>query len=264
MALPVAIQLFSIRDAMQADVRTALEKVKTMGYDGVEFAGLYGYTPLEMKAMCEEIGLVPISAHVSFAEMLKNPAIIDDYVAIGCEYITMPNLGDVRPWHDNYLTEAVPNVKKVGEMVNKAGKRLLYHNHAYELLKVNGGFGLDLLYRSVPAELLGTQFDTCWVSVGGGDPVDFLKRYSGRSPVVHLKDYVGSRTEEEIRGVKDPNSTFELRPVGSGVQNFPEIIKTAEECGTKWFVVEQDDPSMGLTSMQCAQKSREYLKSIGN
>jgi sugar phosphate isomerase/epimerase len=59
-------------------------------------------------------------------------------------------------------------------------------------------------------------------------------------------------------------ANFEFRPVGSGKQDFPAILKAAEKAGAEWVVVEQDQPSMGLTPMECATKSREYLKSIGN
>ena len=67
MALPVAVQVYSVRDDAKADLRGTLEKIKAMGYDGVEFAGLYGYAPEDVKKMCEEIGLVPISAHAHSA-----------------------------------------------------------------------------------------------------------------------------------------------------------------------------------------------------
>ena len=61
---PIALQLYSVRDDMAADFEGTLKKVKELGYDGVEFAGLYGKTAAEVKALCEEIGLTPISAHV--------------------------------------------------------------------------------------------------------------------------------------------------------------------------------------------------------
>ena len=56
---------------------------------------------------------------------------------------------------------------------------------------------------------------------------------------------------------------FEFRPVGSGLQDFPPILKAAEESGAKWVVVEQDKASMGLTPMESIKKSREYLKTLG-
>ena len=47
---PVAIQLYSLRDEMKNDVVATLKRVKALGYDGVEFAGLWGKTPEEMAA----------------------------------------------------------------------------------------------------------------------------------------------------------------------------------------------------------------------
>ena len=42
-----------------------------------------------------------------------------------------------------------------------------------------------------------------------------------------------------------------------------EDVIAIEKAGAEWVVVEQDKPSMGLTPMECAAKSRAYLKTIG-
>lgn len=69
-------------------------------------------------------------------------------------------------------------------------------------------------------------------------------------------------------GIDDGQQTeectaFEMRPNGYGAQNFPAILAAAEKAGTAWVVVEQDEPTKGLTPMECAEKSITYLKSIG-
>jgi sugar phosphate isomerase/epimerase len=46
------------------------------------------------------------------------------------------------------------------------------------------------------------------------------------------------------------------------MQDFPAIIDAAKASGAEWVVVEQDKPSMGLTPLECAKKSIEYVKSI--
>ena len=51
----IALQVYSVRDDLQADFFGTLKKVKEMGYAGVEFAGLYGNDPVEIKKFCEEI-----------------------------------------------------------------------------------------------------------------------------------------------------------------------------------------------------------------
>ncbi len=270
MALPVAVQVYSVRKDAEADLRGTLEKIKEMGYDGVEFAGLYGNDPKEIKKMCEEIGLIPISAHVPYRDMIKDPeGVLADYATIGCKFVAVPYLiPEDRPGTEGF-PEVIKNVKILGETANKLGMTLLYHNHDFEFIKLDGKYALDILYEEVPADLLQTELDTCWVNVGGENPSEYVKKYTGRAPVVHLKDFFGEKSEDmyELIGIekKAPKrpGNFEFRPVGSGLQDFPSILKASEEAGATWVVVEQDNPSMGLTPMESIAKSREYLKTLG-
>ena len=270
MALPVAVQVYSVRDDAKADLRGTLEKIKEMGYAGVEFAGLYGHSPEDVKKMCDEIGLVPVSAHVPYLDMMGAPkAVLSRYATIGCKYVAVPYLStDYRPGTPCF-PEVIENIKVLGKVAKELGIQLLYHNHDFEFMKLDGKYALDILYEEVPADLLKTELDVCWVNVGGEVPAEYIKKYSGRAPVVHLKDFVGEKSENmyELIGIKSEApkrpSNFELRPVGSGCQDFPAILKAAEEAGAEWVVVEQDNPSMGLTPMECIAKSREYLKTLG-
>lgn len=270
MALPVAVQVYSVRNEASADLRGTLEKIKEMGYDGVEFAGLYDNDPVEIKKMCEEIGLVPISAHVPYRDMIKDPeGVLADYATIGCKFVAVPYLiPEDRPGTEGF-PEVIKNVRIIGEAAKKLGMTLLYHNHDFEFIKLDGKYALDILYEEVPADLLQTELDTCWVNIGGEKPVDYIKKYTGRAPVVHLKDFFGEKSEDmyELIGIekKAPKrpGNFEFRPVGSGLQDFPSILKASEEAGATWVVVEQDNPSMGLTPMESIAKSKAYLKTLG-
>ena len=150
------------------------------------------------------------------------------------------------------------------------GLQLLYHNHDFEFLKIDGEYALDILYNTIPAELLATEIDTCWVNVGGEEPSAYVEKYSGRAPIVHLKDFSGSKGNGplyKLIGIEEEETekaenTFEFRPVGYGCQDWKKIIASAEKAGAGWVVVEQDDPSMGKTPIECAQSSIEYLKTI--
>ena len=66
MKIPVAVQMFSVRDAAEKELAETLKKIKEYGYDGIELAGLYGKTPEEIKELCLDIGLTPISAHIGY------------------------------------------------------------------------------------------------------------------------------------------------------------------------------------------------------
>ncbi len=272
MSFPIAVQVYSVRDDAKQDMRGVLTELKAMGYDGVEFAGLYGHTPEEVRDMCREIGLVPISAHVEYEEMMQDSVgTMKAYKTIGCTYIVVPYLAEGKRGGDPVWPEIKENIKMLGAVAKSEGLTLLYHNHDFEFIKYNGKYMLEDLYESVDADLLQTQLDTCWVKVGGEDPAEYLKKYAGRAPVVHLKDFTGSRKAAtyELIGLEGnqrkavETEKFSLRPVGYGCQDFPAIIEAAKVAGTEWLIVEQDRPDEGRTRMECVKLSREYLKSIG-
>jgi len=271
--LPIALQLYTVRDLLEQDFEGTIRQVKALGYDGVEFAGLYGKSPEHIKSLLEENGLVPLSAHVPFTDMMANPQqVLSDYAAIGCKYVAIPYITEeYRPGAEKF-DEVIEGAKLLGAEAKKLGMTLLYHNHDFEFDKIDGKYALDVLYDSVPADILQTQVDTCWVKVADEDPAAYVRKYAGRAPIVHLKDFVKEGSPEklyELIGIEDDSeakndtaSSFEFRPLGQGVQDIPSILVAAEYAGAKWVVVEQDMPSAGKTPLQCAKESIEYLKNL--
>ena len=161
MTLPVALQLYTLRDEMAADFEGTLKKVKALGYDGVEFAGLFDKTAAQVKALCEENGLVPISAHVALDEMLADPeGVLSVYAEIGCKYVVVPYLTeDRRPGTDGW-EKTIEDIRLCCEKAKALGMTMLYHNHDFEFAKIDGKYALDILYDSIPADLLQTELDT--------------------------------------------------------------------------------------------------------
>lgn len=263
----VALQVYSVRDDMEKDVFGTLKKIKEMGYAGVELAGLYGLEPLEIKRMCDELGLVLLSAHVplqAFKEDLEGT--VDCYKKMGCSHMVIPHMPGVYLSDKEKREETIETFKKIGQAVKDAGMIFQYHNHDFEFEKADGKYLLDILYDSISPELLQTQIDTCWANVGGENPAAYVRKYAGRIPTVHLKDFAGGKSENmyALIGIdedkkKDVEGTFEFRPVGKGLQNFKDIVAAADEGGAKWVIVEQDSPSMGLTPLECAEASIQYL-----
>ena len=272
MMFPIALQLYSVRDELANDIEGTLRTIKAQGYDGVEFAGLYGHTPQEVKKLLEDIGLTPVSAHVPFQDLIAAPEkVIGEYAEIGCKYVAIPYLTpEYRPGEEKF-SKVIEGAGIIGKIAKDMGLSLLYHNHDFEFKKIDGEYALDIIYKSVSSELLQTEVDTCWVNVAGENPSDYLRKYTGRSPVVHLKDFVmpGKKPEKmyELIGIEDKDKeneakAFEFRPLGQGVQNIPEILKACSEAGAKWVVVEQDSPSLNMTPIECAEASINYLKKL--
>ena len=263
--LHIGIQLFSLRNDLEKDFEGTLRKVKELGYDCVEFAGLYGRTPSEVKALCEEIGLIPISSHTSIDDYINNPNLISEFKELGCKYIAIAHPGRFREF-DKMLDEYVSYIKKFAKDCADAGIQLCYHNHDMELDFVNGERVFDTILKEV--DLLQPEFDVCWVNVSGLDTPQYIRKYSGRVEIIHLKDYVGSRNNNmyELIGVDKEKQAhdatkFEFRPLGQGVQNFPPIIEAAKDAGAKWFIFEMDW-SADIPAIECARMSIEYLKEI--
>jgi len=265
----IAVQLYSLRDDMKEDFYGTLKKVKSYGYDGVEFAGLFNHDPLEVKAMCQELELVPISAHVPVQTLMADlEGTVECYHQLGCKYLVIPSLTpELRPGQEGFLTTLVDLMHKLSAALAAKDMVLQYHNHDFEFVPIDGEYPLDILYRTVPPQILQTQLDTCWVKVGGVDPVAYLRKYAGRIPTVHLKDFVGTRTQNmyKLIGVNENEKQeavqeFGFRVLGQGVQDFPGIVKASLEGGAQWFIVELDRAPEGYTPAGAIEASIQYLK----
>jgi len=271
MALPVALQLYSVREDLKADLPGTLKKVKEMGYSGVELAGLYTYTAEEFKAELDKVGLVALSAHVPLQQMREDmDTVIANYKTIGCKYMVVPYLPAEDRETDEAFVKAVEDIRVACKKATDAGFIMLYHNHDFEFEKIGEQYRLDYLYENITADLLQTQLDLCWVKVGGENPAEYLRKYADRAPLVHFKDFVGQKSESmyELIGIKSEEKkskevAFELRPVGYGCQDWYSNIKAVEDSIAEWVIVEQDRPAMDKTPLECAALSRAYLKTLG-
>lgn len=270
----IGLQLYSIREDMEKDMDSALRQVKEMGYDCVEFAGYFGHSAEEVKAMLDKYGLECVSVHQAPQLFVDEGQKAVDYIkTLGVKYAAVP-------WYEKDKLAGSPewdNTVKmftdVAELLKKNGIKMMYHNHDFEFNKVDGKFILDWIYDTIPQDLIEPEVDTCWVHYAGYNPAEYLLKYSGRINIVHLKDFacknlgggpVYALIDEdgnEKKGSKEDNG-FEFRPVGHGIQDIPSIIEASGKAGASVLIVEQDQ-SNDRPPMEAAKMSREYLKSLG-
>jgi len=274
MPLPVALQMYSVRDALGKDYEGTLRAVKALGYDYVELAGLGNHTPGDIKRMYDAAALTIISSHVPLDELLKDTkSTLEAYRSIGCSYVAIPWLGEDRRPGKPGFEDTITDILHIGKAAKEAGLVLLYHNHDFEFVTIDGKYALDILYETIPADILQTEIDTCWVNYARKDPVAYLKKYKGRAPVVHLKDFTVSDEDSATPPYdlimenmpKEPTREqrgFEFRPLGYGKQDIPALLAAAEYAGARYVVVEQDQ-STRRTSLEDAGLSRETLRRYG-
>ncbi len=274
--LPVAIQVYGLRDLLENtpdNFKNVMIKIKEFGYDGVELAGLYGLEPAFVRDTLKEVGLTPISAHVAFAEMMENiDKVIEDYRVIGVKYLVMPYMAEeYRPVNPEGFEKFLPLLNEVGKKIHDAGMTFLYHNHDFEFVKLpDGRYGYDAMFEAIDHDNLMCELDTCWCDVATGQAPEFIKKYTDRIPVVHLKDYIKKgevKNMYKLIGIEEEESEgdtgyFGFRPVGFGQMIWEPVLEASLEANAKWVVVEQDE-HYDMDVLECARRSREYLKIFG-
>ena len=271
--LKIGLQLYSVRDKMEKDLEATLKTVKEIGYDYVEFAGYFDRSASELRAILDKYGLKCPSVHQGLDFYIeKGDEGIEFIKALGAEYSAIP-------WYQaqtlkDEFDKTMELFTQMGKKLYDGGLKMLYHNHDFEFDKIGGECIIDKIYSTVPAQYLNPEFDTCWVKYAGYEPVEYLNTYKGRINVVHIKDFWAKKLAsgpvyalidsdgKEIKTESKEERGFEFRPVGSGIQDVKAIMEASEKAGAQYVIVEQDDWYTN-DSLECAKKSREYLKSVG-
>ena len=246
MAAPIALQLYTLREAAARDgFETIVRKVVDMGYIGVEPAGFPGTTPEEAGKLFRELGLVVPSAHVALPVGDALQEVLDTMHAIGSTCIvTGKGASDF---------DTVAKIEATCELFNEAnanaqaaGMCLGYHNHWWEYLQVEGKYVYEyLLDRLDPA--ISFEIDTYWVKAAGVDPVEIVAKMGARSPLLHIKDGPAAREKA-------------MTPIGTGVMDFPAIVE-AGAGHTEWMIVELDRCDTDMVG--AVQQSYDYLVGEG-
>lgn len=247
--LPFSLQLYSIREPLAADLDATLKRVKEIGYSHVETAGTAGLNAGDFRSALASAGLEAHSAHVPFEGCRDDLAgTVADCETLGVAWAVIPWLsGEENKTAADWIEKAKA-MEGFGRAFRDAGIQLCYHNHAHEFEQFDGKAIFDLIFETADPELLAVELDAGWAYYGGADPAALLKRYAGRTPLIHVKD-VKRRAEGE-----DPITT----ELGNGATPFAPILKAAGETGVSWLVVEQDESARD--SLESARMNAAYMR----
>ena len=248
-SLGVGLQLYSIRDAMAADVSGSLKKVSDLGYKYVELASysdgkFYGFAPAEFRKMVTDHGMEVLSSHTNVEAAgvtLDNAKIMADaHAELGIKYCVQPWVEEVNRNIEAYK-KMVGDMNEIGRIMKDVGIQLGYHNHNFEFDNIDGIVPYyDLFMPEMDADLITMEIDLYWVSKAGQDPVEMFNKYPGRFQLFHLKDMSTRQDAPYFDVVKD-----DIAPVGEGVIDFKRILAAKEVAGMKHFFVEDDNQGNG-------------------
>jgi sugar phosphate isomerase/epimerase len=268
----VGIQLYTVRNEMKQDFDGTVAGVAKIGYKEVEFAGYYGKTPQEVRALLDQNGLASPSAHHPMGAQPgsnnKTPTlednlqeIVDGAHVIGQTFLVCPYLDAKSRTADGYKRLA-ESCNRVGEATQKSGIQFCYHNHAFEFQEVDGLGGklpMDYLLTQTDPKHVKVEMDLCWITVGGQDPIAYFNKYPGRFPLVHVKDWSkeGSTPSGNV-GAVGHSVTGHLENVGSGSIDWKKIFEHSGKAGIQHYFVENDDAK----SLDDPKASYEYLTKL--
>lgn len=248
----IGIQMYTLRDQTERDFLGTLGKVAEMGYRAVEFAGYFGVSAGELRRTLDGLGLAAPSAHVgldfSSLDNLERALSREiEYAAeLGLQYIITPSAPLPENPSIEDVTAVIPFLERASAMVRAAGMQYGYHNHAYEFAQVEGKAVIDIWLEQIPAEHMLAEFDLGWVHRGGARPVDYVSRYAGRVPLVHIKDFGADNEETDL---------------GQGQVDFRSVFAAAEDSGILYYIVEQE--VYAVSSLASAKLALDYFRSLG-
>jgi sugar phosphate isomerase/epimerase len=226
--IPIALQMYTLRNESARDFAGTLREVAEIGYAGVEFAGTGGLSAAELRGLLDDLNLRAAGSHTGLDALEGDlNAALDFTQAIGSEFVVCPYLPEERRRTADDYRALAETLNRAGAACKQRGLQLCYHNHAFEFQRFDGQYALDILYSATDPDLVKGELDTYWIQKGGADPAAYIRQYAGRCPLIHLKDMAADDTQS-------------FAEVGQGTLDWPAIFAAAEAGGARWYIVEQD------------------------
>lgn len=233
----------------ERDWKTILGQTAEYGYSEIEIGNYLGESASSFLAFCKDIGLKPVAG--SLGGMTEDTDVIhqsmDRLNALEMKYgvIYWPFFVGA-PFSLDDCKRSVEVLNKTGEICKSRGITLLWHNHDHEFVAMEEGLPFDFLMENTDEDLVQCELDIYWVTKGGADPVEVLKRYSGRYRVLHVKDMA-------------PGEELDFACPGDGIIEWEQVFAESVSQGIQHFNVERDNVVDGLG---CLRSASQFLRGL--
>ena len=241
-----------------------LKKIAEWGYTELEGGGVRGMQADELIKLLKSLGLKSVIGSAGMANLIGDESALKANLKrnldLGQKFVACywPWAGEAKGKKIDDWKEVADNLNKGGRICHSEGIQLIYHNHDFEFYPVENQIPFDVLLPLLDP-VVGIELDLYWITKGGKSAVEYLKKYPGRYPVLHVKDMPAdvncgiAPTDFALLTEKD------FAPIGGGVINFPEIFKTNGISGARHFMVESDKPG---DTAEFLELSGKYLSSL--
>ena len=243
-------QFYTIREFCKTPEALAesMRKVADIGYTTIQLSGVCEYDAQWMKEQLAATGLECVVTHIGAAKLQEQPdKVCADHKIFGCSNVGLGYFDFRKMAPEEAYPQFLELYKPVAKKIKDNGLYFMYHNHDGEFKTYEGQTILRRIAQDFSPEELGIIVDTYWVQKGGANPAEYIRELAGRVPCIHLKDYAYGA---------------EMAVVGEGNINFQAVIAAAEDAGTQYLLVEQDD-CHGEDPFECLKRSYQNLRALG-
>ncbi len=249
-AIPVGLELYSVRDALKQDPQGTVRTVAQMGYQAVEFyAPYFEWTDIQARQtrkLLDDLNIRCYSTHNNADYFLpKNINRVRDLnLILGCKYVVLA-WSDPKTGPEGWKAIA-DELNEAAETLEPSGLKPGYHNHQAEFTGAVGQRPIDLIAKNTkPSVMLQLDVGTCLEA--GSDPVAWIRANPGRIRSIHCKDW----SPDAAKGYK---VLF-----GEGIADWKGIFQAAESGGgVEYYLVEQEGSRFSEleTARKCLQAFR--------
>ena len=249
----IAMQLYTVRDAMKVDMRDTLRRVAGIGFSAVETAFWpEGVSLAQAAGALRDAGLGVCSCHVELPIGANRQVMLDTAKAFNATRMIWHG------WPEDPRYGTLEGTKALAAIYNESnriardnGLSFGIHNHWWEFRnRVGGRAPFEVLVEELDPSIF-FEVDTYWVKVAGQVPATVVGRLGARAPLLHIKD--GPARYNDQLAVDNPDP---MTAVGAGTQDFPAIVRAANG-HTEWMVVEMDKVAGDVFG--ALQSSVDYL-----
>jgi inosose dehydratase len=267
----------------QNNIEEGIRTVARFGFHGIEpfrqHILPYLEKPQALKELLDQAGISLVTCSnggpmsTDFIDPAKVEQTIDDHARFaekfvrffGCHHFKI-NLGR-RPEGgptDEQLRTMARALNELGKRTNAVGLRLAPHPHIWSPLE--RGEEVEKVMRMTSPGYVSFVADTAHLTLGGIDPVQFIRRNYSRIAAFHFKD-----TEAKYRGHTGPTPTQEqhrqtnlYRKFGTGGVDFPTIYGDLKRRRFRgWVTLDFDPPRPGEgTIEENVEHNRKYLVEV--
>jgi len=250
----ISVQLWSVREALKQDFKGTISQLADMGFQGVELAGDFGEfsdNPEGLKEFISSLGMQISGAHVNYESLSDEnfDQTIHFYKTANVPMLMIPY--DARAGKLDAIDQVINDLNRLSPKVEAHGIRFGYHNHDFEFANYSAEKGIPTFWDYIAqstSDSFVLQLDVGWVNYVGLNPVDYVKKYPGRTLTTHYKATLQPTTKD-----KQPI-------IGQDTLNWGELYEANKTVGgTQWIVLEQEEYPNGLTPLQAVALSKEGL-----